>query len=122
MDKPLGILKNCQEGGSLCRAGQRDGITCPEESCDIDDGVRHKDPTVRIIPLTRPTEEEFFDDGTWRPQLLSEVDRRNIEAGNWKRAGGGSLCEQCGYQYYDHRAIVGSGGLHRLCDGRLVKL
>ncbi len=31
-----------QEGGSNCRAGQIDGIICPEDSCDIDDGVRHE--------------------------------------------------------------------------------
>lgn len=32
--------RTCQEGGELCAAGQRDGVVCPEESCDIDDGLR----------------------------------------------------------------------------------
>jgi hypothetical protein len=33
--------KHCQNGNALvCLAGNRDGICCPEESCDIDDGLR----------------------------------------------------------------------------------
>jgi len=35
---------NCQNGGDVCLAGHFDGICCPEDSCDIDDGIR-KDPT-----------------------------------------------------------------------------
>ncbi|WP_434715555.1 hypothetical protein [Paraburkholderia sp. A3RO-2L] len=31
---------HCQNGGDVCLAGNRDGICCPEDSCDIDDGVR----------------------------------------------------------------------------------
>lgn len=35
---PLG--RHCQNGGGVCLAGNADGICCPEESCDIEDGVR----------------------------------------------------------------------------------
>lgn len=45
--KPLHIInpkllgRDCQSGDALvCRAGARDGIICPEDSCDIDDKVR----------------------------------------------------------------------------------
>lgn len=35
-------VKDCQHGfGDICRAGQHDGIVCPHDSCDIDDGVRY---------------------------------------------------------------------------------
>ncbi|WP_316150099.1 hypothetical protein [Cupriavidus sp. BIC8F] len=33
--------KDCQHGyGDICAAGARDGVVCPEDSCDIDDGIR----------------------------------------------------------------------------------
>jgi hypothetical protein len=32
--------RNCQNGNEACLAGQRDGVVCPADSCDIDDGVR----------------------------------------------------------------------------------
>lgn len=36
--------QDCQTGrADVCRAGKYDGITCPDDSCDIDDEVR-KDP------------------------------------------------------------------------------
>jgi hypothetical protein len=38
--KPLSWERHCQNGGDLCRAGFFDGVCCPEESCDIDDGTR----------------------------------------------------------------------------------
>ncbi|CAD6536089.1 hypothetical protein LMG27952_03105 [Paraburkholderia hiiakae] len=31
---------HCQNGGDVCLAGNRDGVCCPEDSCDIDDGIR----------------------------------------------------------------------------------
>jgi hypothetical protein len=40
---------HCQNGGDVCLAGNRDGVCCPEDSCDIDDGVR-KNP----IPAEQP--------------------------------------------------------------------
>ena len=37
-------VEDCQTGRSdICRAGKQDGIICPDDSCDIDDGSR-KDP------------------------------------------------------------------------------
>lgn len=33
--------KNCQTGwADFCKASQHDGVACPSDSCDIDDGVR----------------------------------------------------------------------------------
>lgn len=34
--------EHCQSGfADICLASQRDGVICPEDSCDIDDGIRH---------------------------------------------------------------------------------
>ncbi len=43
--QPSGFLsKHCQNGNAdVCRASQRDGVVCPDDSCDIDDGIRPKD-------------------------------------------------------------------------------
>ena len=30
---------HCQNGSDICLRGNKDGITCPEDSCDIDDGL-----------------------------------------------------------------------------------
>jgi hypothetical protein len=32
--------RHCQNGNEACLAGRRDGVVCPADSCDIDDGVR----------------------------------------------------------------------------------
>lgn len=37
---PSPAVSHCQNGGDVCLAGNRDGVCCPEDSCDIDDGVR----------------------------------------------------------------------------------
>lgn len=40
--------KHCQNGYSdICLASQRDGVICPEDSCDIDDGIRHNHLAAR---------------------------------------------------------------------------
>jgi hypothetical protein len=39
---------HCQNGGDVCLAGSVDGVCCPEDSCDIDDGTRkNPDPLVQ---------------------------------------------------------------------------
>jgi hypothetical protein len=32
--------RHCQNGNEACLAGRRDGVVCPADSCDIDDGIR----------------------------------------------------------------------------------
>lgn len=35
--------RHCQNGRTdICLAGWQDGICCPDDSCDIDDGLRYK--------------------------------------------------------------------------------
>jgi len=42
--------EHCQNGRSdICLAGSRDGVCCPEDSCDIDDEIRKDTP----IPLEK---------------------------------------------------------------------
>jgi hypothetical protein len=43
---------HCQNGGDVCLAGNRDGVCCPEDSCDIDDGTR-KNPLSEAQPDER---------------------------------------------------------------------
>lgn len=40
---------HCQNGGDVCLAGNADGICCPDESCDIDDGMRLRDPRHAVM-------------------------------------------------------------------------
>lgn len=49
-------------------------------------------------------------------------DTKRIDAGDWVRASNLSVCEVCGYQYWEHADVPGFEWIHRLCDGRLVKL
>ncbi|WP_186166492.1 DUF551 domain-containing protein [Burkholderia gladioli] len=54
--------QHCQNGGDVCLAGNHDGVCCPEDSCDIDDGTR-KNPSVLPIKIPhvhiRPEDEEI---------------------------------------------------------------
>jgi hypothetical protein len=42
---------HCQNGGNVCLAGNRDGVCCPEDSCDIDDAVRKNPIPAPSAPL-----------------------------------------------------------------------
>jgi hypothetical protein len=95
---PLGF-RHCQSGNKdVCRAGQRDGVVCPADSCDIDDGERPKDAAAsvpkwvfeQIIETLRPaldyiqTHQEQFnaragDDNAAR-QELADAKRERDEA------------------------------------------
>jgi len=55
---------HCQNGGDVCLAGNRDGICCPDESCDIDDGVR-KNPE-KATGSGEMTTQELADDDALR--------------------------------------------------------
>ncbi|WP_257817994.1 hypothetical protein [Burkholderia glumae] len=54
--------QHCQNGGDVCLAGDRDGVCCPEDSCDIDDGTR-KNPAALPIKIPhvhiRPEDEDI---------------------------------------------------------------
>lgn len=49
-------------------------------------------------------------------------DRKRVDAGNWRRAAGDSVCVHCELPYYDHDDVRGYRWLRRLCNGELVKL
>lgn len=45
---------HCQNGGHICLAGNKDGTCCPDDSCDIDDGLKSRDPRATIsAPASR---------------------------------------------------------------------
>lgn len=48
-------------------------------------------------------------------------DAARVDRGDYVRAAGDTVCT-CGFLYYDHDTVRGYRWLHRLCDGRLVKL
>jgi hypothetical protein len=53
--------QHCQNGGDVCLAGNRDSVCCPEDSCDIDDGVR-KNPIAQPEPPVADERAAFL---TW---------------------------------------------------------
>jgi hypothetical protein len=53
---------------------------------------------------------------------LYEPDEIRVERGDWHRASGLVECLVCGLPCYDHAPVTGFPWLHRICDGRLVKL
>lgn len=61
------------------------------------------------------------DDFGNAPHLLSAEDAARIEAGDWHRAAGGSVCV-CGETANNHRPLTGARWLTRLCDNSLVHL
>jgi len=52
----------------------------------------------------------------------NKIDQARVEKADWYRASGHVECEQCGRPYYDHATVQGFEWLHRLCNGRFVKL
>lgn len=64
--------QHCQNGfADICLASQRDGVICPEDSCDIDDGIRHNHLAAR-----QPVGDEE----------RAETYRKGWEAGNAAQA------------------------------------
>ncbi|WP_186130455.1 hypothetical protein [Burkholderia gladioli] len=58
--------QHCQNGGDVCLAGNRDGVCCPEDSCDIDDGTRKNPATAderaaSVAPLPEVPEHVLAD-------------------------------------------------------------
>ena len=49
-------------------------------------------------------------------------DAKRIDAGDWTRASGQCVCDVCGCLYFEHAPVQGFEWMHRICDGRLVKL
>lgn len=76
----------------------------------LPDGDRTLDTIVSfaraIVELSRP----------------NKIDLARVEAADWQRASGDVACKLCKRPYYDHAIVVGFPWLHRLCDGRFVKL
>lgn len=64
---------HCQNGGDVCLAGNRDGICCPEDSCDIDDGVRAAAPQSGLT--VEQIEQVARNHGTGGWQSLDDMKR-----------------------------------------------
>ena len=66
--------EHCQNGFSdICLASQRDGVICPEDSCDIDDCIRHNHLAARQ-PVGWQPMESAPKDGTVVLGLLEGSD------------------------------------------------
>jgi hypothetical protein len=52
----------------------------------------------------------------------SKPDKKRIDEGDYRRASGLVICRRCRYPFFDHPVVPGFEWLHRLCDGRFVKL
>jgi hypothetical protein len=52
----------------------------------------------------------------YRPDVI------RVERGDYQRASHLMKCNVCDCEYIEHEPVTGYEWLHRLCDGRLVKL
>ncbi len=49
-------------------------------------------------------------------------DQKRMDAGDWQRASQYSVCPVCELEYWEHATVQGFEWVHRICDGKLVKL
>ncbi|MFL4516239.1 hypothetical protein [Stenotrophomonas pavanii] len=67
-DQGRRCAEHCQNGrADVCLASQRDGVICPDDSCDIDDGIRHNHLSAQPSPGgqdARAIIEEFIQCAT----------------------------------------------------------
>lgn len=80
----------------------------------------HRQYTAGPPPDGR-TVDEHLDELTQRKRPY-KPDQKRVDEGDYIRAGGGAICDRCGFPYYDHAPVVGYEWLTRACDGRLLKL
>lgn len=66
--------------------------------------------------------EQLEDDHAAANAKPFRPDRKRIDAGDWTHAMSSCVCETCGYQFWEHPTVPGYAWMHRICDGRLVKL
>ena len=52
----------------------------------------------------------------------SRPDVKRMDACDWTHASNLCVCQVCGFQYWEHATVPGYTWIHRICDGRLVKL
>lgn len=88
------VAKDCQSGlADVCKASQRDGVVCPAESCDIDDGVRrdhdkHGEEIGRIPDLepARRNAEYWTEAARHEPERASALTHLHQAVNAWKNA------------------------------------
>lgn len=80
------VYTHCQNGRpDVCRAAQRDDIICPEESCDIDDGVRPTDEELqRATALKKQHPDDVAVDKFTDAMKLKLLDARTKGRGGWE--------------------------------------
>jgi hypothetical protein len=49
-------------------------------------------------------------------------DVKRMDAGDWIHSSSQCVCTVCGFQFWEHATVPGYMWIHRICDGRLVKL
>jgi hypothetical protein len=80
--------KDCQHGyGDVCAASARDGVVCPEDSCDIDDGIRTAEPARASRQDVALSESEPILFEQWvRPRNFTSVSEDAARLGWMARA------------------------------------
>lgn len=74
---------------------------------------------------TRPItldERRLHDDLGNCEELLDPSHKAMIDAGKYRRVGGGSSCTVCGVTYFSHPTVVGALWLKAGCSDFLLKL
>jgi hypothetical protein len=56
------------------------------------------------------------------PRRPFAPDQIRVDRGDYVRASQDVVCPTCGCEYWRHATVQGYEWLHRICDGRLVKL
>lgn len=49
-------------------------------------------------------------------------DVKRMDRGDWIHSSSQCVCAVCGFQFWEHATVPGYMWMHRICDGRLVKL
>jgi hypothetical protein len=113
-DQPA-LKHHCQNGtADVCLAGSRDGICCPPDSCDIDDGAR---PTPQ--PSAARTDELI----AWECCNCGELHRQNEDrcGCGWTRERGRAEFKPGAVQWFCERHGVFAGPVCTSCDAEVVR-
>lgn len=88
---------------------------------DLEAAERRFDEAEQELAIVKGELKELTRKAQIQPKPF-RPDLKRIDAGDWVRASQYCVCDVCGFQYWEHATVQGFEWIHRICDGRLVKL
>jgi hypothetical protein len=85
-------------------------------------GLNHSECGYKIIPACFSCSMRLREQNTDRHWPLLRCELQGIGRVDFGVAGGGAVCEYCGYDYYHHLRDLDYPFMTVLCDGSAVKL